>query len=323
MQSAFRPSTNENTSCNNTFESEGITVCICTYQREKLLERLLTALSNQRTEDLFRFTAVVVVDNDASGSARDLIERLRAMYPVPIRYLQEPAKNIALARNRALSQVSSKYFAFIDDDETPGEDWLLNLWRTLNHYNADAALGPVRPYFEDPLPAWIERSRICERPSHTTGTALHWTQTRTGNVLLRTAIVTRDGIQFDPSFGSGGEDIDFFRRAAISGKKFIWSEESAVYELVPASRLTRRYYLKRALLQGQISFKYANDRPSFAGMMGVTLKTVAAALIYTVALPILFLFGDHVGMKYLIKDCHHIARLFAILGISRSARRTF
>jgi hypothetical protein len=33
--------------------------------------------------------------------------------------------------------------------------------------------------------------------------------------------------------------------------------------------------------------------------------------------------GDHVGMKYLIKDCHHIARLLAMVGISRSNGRGF
>jgi len=219
--------------------------------------------------------------------------------------------------------VSGNLLAFIDDDEVPREDWLLQLWRTLREYQADAVLGPVQPYFEGEPPSWIKRSRICERPSHETGTMIHWRKTRTGNVLLRMAIVTDDGIRFDPAYASGGEDIDFFRRAAMRGRRFVWCEEAPAYELVPEARLRRRYHLKRAFLQGRLSLSYAIDRPSALGSLRVATKAFTAAVIYTVALPFLFLFGDHIGMKYLIKDCHHIARLLAILGVWRSTRRDF
>jgi succinoglycan biosynthesis protein ExoM len=303
-------------------ETDEITVCICTYRRPELLERLLTALIAQQTDGLFTFSCVVV-DNDASASARAVVERLQPAFPGQIQYALEPARNIALARNRAVSLVTGSFVAFIDDDEIPCEDWLMRLWRAINNFHADAVLGPVKPYFESRLPSWIEQSRICERPSHATGSALHWRQTRTGNALLRAAIVKQDEIQFDPAYASGGEDVDFFRRAALAGKTFVWCDESAVYELVPPSRLTRRYYLKRAFLQGRISWKYAVDRPSFLGTLRVAIKAFAAAATYTVALPVLFLFGDHVGMKYLIKDCHHISRLLTILGISRRDNRDF
>jgi hypothetical protein len=167
------------------------------------------------------------------------------------------------------------------------------------------------------------RSRICERPSHPTGDTLHWKQTRTGNVLLRTAIVVQDGIRFDPAYATGGEDVDFFRRAASAGKTFVWCEEAPAYELVPEARLSRRYYLKRALLQGRVSSKYAAERPSALATMRVAAKAFVAMAVYTCALPFLFLLGDHVGMKYLIKDCHHIGRLLAMLGVSHSASRDF
>jgi len=48
-----------------------------------------------------------------------------------------------------------------------------------------------------------------------------------------------------------------------------------------------------------------------------------AAAVYTLALPFLFLLGDHVGMKYLVKDCHHIGRLLAVLGVQHSCSRDF
>lgn len=302
--------------------TDEITVCVCSYRRPELLKHLLAALAVQRTDGLFTFSCVVV-DNDASASARTVVEGLQPTFPVPIRYAVEPARSFALARNRALSLVSGKFLAFIDDDEVPREDWLMQLWRTLHQYQADAVLGPVRPNFESSPPSWVVRSRICERPSHATGSTLHWRQTRTGNVLLRTGIVVEDGVRFDPAYATGGEDVDFFRRAARAGKKFVWCEEAPAYELVPKARLRRRYHLKRAFLQGRVSLQYATERPSAFGTLRVAAKAFVAAVVYTFALPFLFLLGDHVGMKYLIKDCHHIGRLLAMLGVRHSASRDF
>ena len=303
-------------------QTDEITVCVCSYRRPELLERLLAALAVQRTAGLFTFSCAVV-DNDAAASAHTVVERLQPTFPVPIRYAVEPARNFALARNHALSLVSGKFLAFVDDDEVPREDWLMQLWRTLHQYHADAVLGPVRPYFEGQPPSWVVRSRICERPSHATGSTLHWKQTRTGNVLLRTAIVVENGVRFDPAYATGGEDVDFFRRAARAGKTFVWCEEAPVYELVPETRLRRRYYLKRAFLQGRVSLNYATERPSAIGTLRLAAKAFGAMVAYTCALPFLFLLGEHIGMKYLIKDCHHTGRLLAILGVSHSASRDF
>jgi len=302
-------------------ETGEITVCVCTYRRPELLERLLAALALQRTDGQFTFSCAVA-DNDAAGSARAVVERLQPTFPVPIRYAVEPARNLALARNRALSLASGKFLAFIDDDEVPRQDWLIQLWRTLHQYRADAVLGPVRPYFESRPPSWVVRSRICERASHATGSRIHWRQTRTGNVLLRREIV-EGGVRFDPAYAAGGEDVDFFRRAARASKTFVWCEEAPAFELVPEARLRRSYYLKRAFLQGRVSLKYAMDQPSALGTLQVAAKALAAAVVYTSALPFLFLLGDHLGMKYLIKDCHHVARLLAVLGVPDAARRDF
>jgi glycosyltransferase involved in cell wall biosynthesis len=303
-------------------EIEKITVCICTYRRPDLLERLLAELAKQQTDGLFTFTCVVV-DNDASASAQPVIERLRPTFSVSILYAQEPARNIALARNLAISLVDGEFLAFIDDDEVPAKDWLMQLWRALHLYQSDAVLGPVRPYFDVQPPAWVVRSRICERPSQTTGSTLHWRQTRTGNVLMRFSLVVEDGIWFNPEYATGGEDVDFFRRAASAGKTFVWCEEGLVYELVPKARLHRRYYLKRALLQGRVSLKYAAEQSSALKSFRIAAKALAAMLVYTCSLPVLFLLGEHIGMKYLIKDFHHIGRFFAVLGVSHSASRDF
>jgi hypothetical protein len=99
-----------------------------------------------------------------------------------------------------------------------------------------------------------------------------------------------------------------------AGSRFVWCEEGAAYELVPVERLTRSYFLRRSFLQGGISLKY--DRGTgVGGSVQLVLKTAVAAAAYSTLLPFFLMCGQHVFMKYLVKDCHHVGRLAAFVGI--------
>ena len=128
-----------------------ISVCICTYRRSEQLDQLLRALDQQVTKNRFNF-GVVVVDNDASESARNTVESCIAQLRVPIAYGVEPRQNIALARNACIQMATGDLVAFIDDDEEPANNWLLRLYETLIESGADGVLGPVFPKFEDSAP---------------------------------------------------------------------------------------------------------------------------------------------------------------------------
>jgi succinoglycan biosynthesis protein ExoM len=298
-----------------------ISVCICTFMRMHLLDRLFESLSRQKTEERFRFS-LVVVDNDREASARTTVSESASRFHLPVTYDVEPDRNFSLVRNRAVKNALGDFVAFIDDDELPVEHWLLDLHRTAEKHDSDAVLGPVRPYFDATPPKWLRRSGLCERPSYRTGTRIPWEETRSGNVLLRKTIFDQKGVWFDPRYDTGGEDKDFFKRAAGAGGKFVWCEEAAVYELVPVERQRRAYYLKRALLQGAISLKYdgLGDRGRLAR---VCVRTVIAASAYTLLLPFFLFCGMHTFMKYLVKDCHHVGRLSAILGVPLVKTRNF
>jgi succinoglycan biosynthesis protein ExoM len=44
-------------------------------------------------------------------------------------------------------------------------------------------------------------------------------------------------------------------------------------------------------------------------------KSAIAIAVYTVSLPLLAILGQRVFMKYLIKDCDHLGKILALLGI--------
>ena len=282
-----------------------ISVCICTYKRPDLLMKLIEGLHDQVTDSLFTYS-IVVVDNDRIGSARHTVEETKKHSSSPISYYIEPEQNIALARNKAVTNAKGEFIAFIDDDEVPVETWLVNLYKTMIGCHADGVLGPVLPYFEVTPPNWVIRGKFFERPTHRTGETLHWRNTRTGNVLLRRDIFNNGESLFRNAFGRGGEDTDFFRRMVDKGFRFVWCEEAPVYEAVTAQRCTRSFLLRRALARGQ--------QPYFTKVDFV--KSLVAVPLYTIALPFLHIAGHHVFMKYLIKDFDHIGRLLALCGIN-------
>jgi succinoglycan biosynthesis protein ExoM len=286
-----------------------ISVCICTLKRPDLLRRTLASLAGQQTEELFTYS-VVVADNDALQSAQQAVSAFSATSRLPVAYCVEPRQNIALVRNKAIENADGDWIAFIDDDEFPADDWLLNLFKTCIARHADGALGPVLPHFDVEPPQWVTKGKFFVRPAHDTGYKLGWEESRTGNVLFKKDVLKSLETPFRQEFGTAGEDMDFFRRAIDKGCSFVWCNEAVAYEVVPSARCTRSYLLKRALLRGSNFHKHPAKR----------LQNIAKSLIavpsYTLVLPIVLLFGQHVFLKYLIKLLDHSSRLLAYLGVS-------
>jgi glycosyltransferase involved in cell wall biosynthesis len=284
-----------------------ISVCICTFKRAELLTRLLKRLQCQVTEGEFTYSAVVA-DNDAERSADSVVRQFASATGLKVSYCVEPQQNIAMVRNKALQNADGDMIAFIDDDEVPGEKWLLDLFRACRTFEAEGVLGPVKPYFDHDPPSWVSKGKFFERPDYPTGYKLRWDECRTGNVLFRKRILGLVDVPFRPEFGTAGEDMDFFRRMIDKGCQFVWCSEAAAYELVPEARCKRSFLLKRALLRGSNFPKHPSNR------LINCLKSVVAVPAYTLALPVLALIGQHMFVKYLVKICDHASRLLAFAG---------
>src|SRR5919107_3475810 len=110
---------------------ERVAVCACTYLRPRGLARLLEGLAALEVPDGVA-VEVVIVDNDAAGSGRSVVDAAREGFPFPLRYVVEPARGIVAARNAAVAEASADGpvpVAFLDDDEWPAPRWLAELLR--------------------------------------------------------------------------------------------------------------------------------------------------------------------------------------------------
>lgn len=289
-----------------------ICVCICTYKRPLLLRDLLRALNGQKCGGFFEYY-VVVVDNDRSESGRTIVESEAKQSKTSIFYFVESEQNIAMARNKAIENSRGEFVALIDDDELPDSSWLLNIYKALVRFGTAGILGPVLPRYEVSPPQWVLNGRFYKRPTYCTGYILPGERTLTANCLLRRAIFEENRDWFNPKFGSGGEDKDFFKRMIARGHVFIWHNEAPVFEWVSQERMKKTAMLKRALLRGKMTYRSQINRPE------KIMSSFAAVIYYTLGLPLLFLlsplFGFDIFMKNVIRDCDHLGKICALFKI--------
>jgi succinoglycan biosynthesis protein ExoM len=263
---------------------------------------------------------VVVVDNDAAGSARAVVEALRAQgAPFRIDYGLQPERNIARTRNRTVALAEGDWLAFIDDDERAPTTWLESLMRVAASFSADGVLSPVEPRLPENAPAWIRRGRFYEYPRQPEGAIVPLNYMRFGNVLLRGSRVRAESGPFDERYAlSVGEDADLLVRLAHKGARIIWTDAAPVFEPVETARLTLRWLLRRAFAGGQeFGLQTVHGRYAPIGWSGRAVFFVRSLLLLVAAAAAALLFlpaGRHQAVRWLIKVSANFGKLTAFRG---------
>lgn len=288
-----------------------ISVCIATYQRPAGLERLLVALTRQKLPEGLRFE-VLVVDNDAAGTAATLLERFQP--ELPLRAFVEPRRNIAHARNRALNQARGRWVAFVDDDEAPGEEWLAAYWHCVESGDADAWLGPVTPRLEEVRTPWIDVERFYGRPRHATGTELGIADFATSNALVRRSWL--DVRRFDPNLGcSGGSDTELFARLQHAGARIAWCDEAEVTDFIPPERHRPGWLVQRAFRGGVVSTQLEGRwNPGWPLGVRRLAHASAAFLACCVAAPLAALLGRAAFLRVVQRGAIQLGHLWSMAG---------
>lgn len=228
-----------------------VAVCVATYRRPAMLRDLLESLAALRFRGPAPDLRIVVVDNDAEGGARPVVDAARPALRVPVRYEVEPRRNIAHARNRSVAAAledGAGWLAFVDDDETVRPDWLDVLLGVQARYGAEVVCGAVRAHLAEGAAPWIGRTGLLGSRPLPTGAPL--TVGYTSNALIAARLL-RGPAPFDPAFGlTGGSDSHLFMRLHRQGARMVWAEEAVVEERMPASRVSAAWLLRRAFRVG-------------------------------------------------------------------------
>lgn len=251
-----------------------ITLSALTFRRPEDIAAALPLLVEQARTVPYD-VGILVVDNDTTDSAREAVEG----FAPEVRYVHEPTPGIAAARNRVLSETSEQdVIIFIDDDERPVSNWLQLL---LDMYESQYPAGVVGPvvseYSRDPG-EWIAAGRYFQRLRHPSGTRVR--VAATNNLLLDRQFLRERGITFDARFGlTGGSDTMLTRQITDAGGVLLWCDEAVVTDVVPASRLTREWVIRRAFRSAnggiRVELELAGNRPR---RLGVRVRSTARGL---------------------------------------------
>ena len=228
-----------------------VAVGVVTYRRPRALERSLASLRNlEGLDEGAELVAVIVVDNDPAGSARDTVEAERPQFDVPLRYAVESEPGIAAARNAVIDLASDcRLLAFIDDDEVATPGWLRRMVALQQRSGAELVAGPTVSVMPDNVPRWLEDGRQFERSRRQTGSTFRFAGS--GNLLLDLVGCAPLAPLFDLRYGIlGGSDTHLFIRARNAGLGMLWCDEAVVFEDVPQSRTRLSWILKRAYRAG-------------------------------------------------------------------------
>jgi succinoglycan biosynthesis protein ExoM len=300
-----------------------VAICVASYQRPQGLKRLLEGI-NQLTFNKSKVPdiEVIVVDNDATGSAGQVCRDCEASFRWELKYCIEKVRGISFARNRAIASISedANFVVFIDDDEVPEPAWLDELLSVQKDYSADVVTGPVLPHFiKSDIPQWVNKGKFFEPRRYPTGHALK--VAFTNNVLISTHILKQINPIFDERFAlTGGEDSHFFMRLYRSGYKFVWANEAVVHEWIPQSRTSIKWVLQRGYLGWSIHS--CCERELYPSISVIGLRIVKGIGLIIQGLfqipPSLFL-GQHAVIQALLNIYRGVGTLAGIIGIRYQA----
>jgi succinoglycan biosynthesis protein ExoM len=259
-----------------------VVIAVLTYKRPETLDQLLSAYASMaRPEDAG--LKLLVIDNDQQGSAKQVVDLWRGRIE-GLLYVLEGRRGIPVARNRAIDEamaLQADALCFIDDDEYPDRQWIVNLLDCWKQTGANLLGGPVEvaPPPEGAT-VWqkmintslasrqLRKNRAVERA---VATNARYTIV-TNNWLCDLKWLAKAGLRFDEKLlVTGGSDTAFFRAARAIRCITAWCPDAIVFETMGLERLSMVYQFRRGAYQSLTNFRIKTPR--------VTAKIVVSAVL--------------------------------------------
>ena len=229
-----------------------VSVIVCTFNRCRLLEGNLAALSRQQVPSGVAWE-VIVVDNNCTDDTAKLIDRMSAGFPTILRRVEEAKQGLSNARNRGIGAAHGRYLLFTDDDTRPDTAWVRTVFETFQASVCDVVGGKVELLWPGARPHWLADELLSSLAGVDYGAQeIDLTADRPplgANISFRKEVFERVG-DFNPELGRigarlvGGEETDLFRRvidARMIGK---YQPRAVVGHALEPERLRKAYFRK-------------------------------------------------------------------------------
>lgn len=231
-----------------------IAICIPTYKRPLMLEKLLRSITACILDhSIIGDVHIFIVDNDIDKTGEEVARLFSGQLEENhyLHYSVMPLKGIVNVRNDCLLRAMTiipDFIVFIDDDEYVVTEWLNELVKTILNNDADIVRGPVFAEVDKS----VSRSISCwfdDRESYPDNTQI--SIMATGNVIMKRQSFQRFNIWFDPRFNlTGSSDYFWGVQLLKKGATFYWAANAMAFETIPKSRSNLKWLMKRVYRGG-------------------------------------------------------------------------
>lgn len=226
-----------------------LVICICTYKRNKSLEKCLKSLKNLSVKKKIKII-ILIIDNTINYESLNLVKKIKKKFVYKIIQINERKRGVVYARNKALKKLKElkpQYASFIDDDCLVNKFWLINILKIIKKNKADIVTGP-QIYLESKRN--INYTKYFEKKYYSNIRKVDWAATN--NVFFLYKVIKNEKLIFDKSlnkFGMG-EDQLFFSVLNKKGYKIYWSKNIKVYEKSHHHRFNINWLIERSFRLG-------------------------------------------------------------------------
>jgi glycosyltransferase involved in cell wall biosynthesis len=241
------------------------TVAICTYNGEKRLPDVLEKLRSQAETDSLSWE-ILIIDNNSNDGTADLVKNYISNWSesCPLKYYFEAEQGLAFARRCAVREAKSELIGFLDDDNLPYPNWVVEAYKFgQKHPQAGAYGGQIHGKFEVEPPegfqrisgllALIEGKKTYCFNHKFAKTAKKVFPPGAGIVVRKKAWL--ESVSELPQLNQIGEDIEFLYSMFSKDWELWFNAEMEIDHVMPQSRLSKEYLTKFLFKNGLYRYR--------------------------------------------------------------------
>ncbi|MEY3330140.1 MAG: hypothetical protein RLZZ115_3025 [Cyanobacteriota bacterium] len=240
------------------------TVVIPTYNGSSRVPDVLEKLQLQTGTENITWE-IIVVDNNSNDQTADVVQNMIISWQevFPLKYVFEAKQGIAFARQKGVEESQGELIGFLDDDNFPNSDWVLQAYLFgQEHPKAGSYGGQIHGIYEVKPPEnfkRIEHLLLAIRESGDQSFLFCPEQLKlpsgAGLVVRKQAWLDHVPLQL-MNTGRGGNDYEISLNLYKGGWEIWYNPEMHLNHYIPSDRLEKKYLLSLASLYGLKSCEF-------------------------------------------------------------------
>jgi len=233
-------------------------IVICTFNRCNAINNVIKTVINQNIDILYE---ILIIDNKSTDKTQEVIHETTEKSTIPIKYIYEGKQGLSFARNKGVQEAIGEIILFIDDDAVAEKNWINSHMSAYTDSRVFCAGGPIKPIWALERPVWLTddvlaylsvneyknlyETKTFNEPTYPWGT----------NISFRKSVFSTYGM-FPTNLGRSGTNLvsneEYFlcKKIEASGKIVRFIPEAIVHHHIPAERMNRLWFYRRAYAQG-------------------------------------------------------------------------